>query len=233
MWTNWRKLLGLATEDLANYIDTYHGRQEENIWISVFMEPLSSYVGDRDRVFDFRPRNKEVELQADDIIFDFDGRDNVRKEVLLFCKEASGYTCLAVISIYPVELEPPWPPICKDEEVPQPRDILIGLVGNPIFQSLKFSDVRQRSHGEPSSENVEIPIPPEVLLFLMWCHTPFDSTEGLPPEEIRGNPLQAASWCRSRKDATRSSLAWWNTMRYKGSGHLEQEGNEGKFIYWS
>ncbi|KAE8454208.1 hypothetical protein EG329_005133 [Mollisiaceae sp. DMI_Dod_QoI] len=228
-----RKLLGLAIEDLAEYIRTYHGPQEEEVWISVFMEPFSSYVGDRDQdqVFDCRLRNKGVELQADDIIFDFDGRDDVPKEVLLFRKEASSYVCLAVISVYPAELKEP--PICRDEEVPQPRQILIGLVDNPVFRSLTFSEIRQRSHGEPSSENVEILIPPDVILFLMWCQTPFESTKGLPPEAIRGNPLQAASWCRSRRDATRRSLAWHNFMRYDGSGNSGQEEREGKSIYWS
>lgn len=226
-----RKLLALATEDLAKYITTYHGQREEEIWISVFMEPFSSYVDDRDQVFDCRLPNNRVELQADDIIFDFDGRDDVPKEVLLFHKEASGYVCLAVVSVYPVELKEPR--ICRDEEVPQPRHILIGLVDTPVFRSLRFSDIRQRSHGEPSSENVEIPIPPEVLLFLMWCQTPFESTKGLPPEAIRGNPLQAASWCRSRTDATRQSLDWHNFLRYNGSGNSGQEGREGKFMYWS
>jgi hypothetical protein len=92
-----RKLLGLATEDLDKYIRTYHGRQEKEIWISVFMKPFSSYVGDRDQVLDCRLRNKRLELQADDMIFDFDGRDEVRKEVLLFHKEASGHVCLEVV----------------------------------------------------------------------------------------------------------------------------------------
>lgn len=226
-----RNLLGLATEDLAKYIRTYHGRQEEEVWISVFMEPLSSYVGDRDQVFYCRPPNKGAGLQADDIIFDFDGRDDVPKEVLLFRKEASGYVCLAVVSVYSVKLKEP--PITKGEEVPQPRHILIGLVDNLIFRSLRFSDIRQRSHGEISSENVEIPIPPEVLLFLMCGQTPFESTKGLPPEAICGNPLQAASWCQSRTDATRRSFAWHNFLRYKGSGNPGQEGREGKFTYWS
>jgi hypothetical protein len=224
-----RKLLGLTTEDLGKYIETYHGRQEEEIWISVFMEPFSSYVGDRDQVLDCRPPNNRVELQADDIIFDFDGRDEVCKEVLLFHKEPLGYVCLEAVSIYPVELEEP--PICRDEEVPQPRQILIGLDENPIFRSLRFFDIRQRSRGELSFENVEIPIPPELLLFLMWCQTTFESTKGLPPEAIIGNPLQAASWLRSRKDATRWSLDWQNSMQYKGPGSSGQE--EKGVIYWS
>jgi len=226
-----RKLLGLTKQDLANYTLTDRGRQEEEIWISVFMESFSSYVGDHDQVFDCRPPNNRVELQADDIIFDFDGRDNVPKEVLLFHRKASGYVCLAVVAVYPVELKEP--PICRDEEVRQPRHILIGLVDSPVFRSLRFSDIRQRSHGEISSENVEIPIPPEVLLFLMCGQTPFESTKGLPPEAIYGNPLQAASWCRSRTDATRPPLDWHNFLRYKGSGNPGQEGREGKFIYWS
>ena len=226
-----RNLLGLATEDVAKYIRTYRGRQEEDIWISVFMEPFSSYVGEHDQVYDCRPPNKGVELQADDIIFDFDGRGDVPKEVLLFHKEASGYICLAVISVYPVELKEP--PICRDEEVPRPRHILIGLVGSPVFQSFRFSDIRQRSHGVLSSENVEIPIPPEGLLYLMWCQTRFESTKGLPPEAILGNPLQAASWGRSRTDAIRRPLAWYHYFRYKGPGNPGQEGREGKFTYWS
>lgn len=223
-----RKLLGLETEDLSKYVN--HGRQEEDIWINVFTEPFSSYVGDHDKVGDYRPTNNRIELQADDIIYDFDGRDDISKEVLLFRKEASGYVCLAIISVYPVELEEPH--ICEDEEVPQPRHILIGLVDNPVFRSLRFSDIRP-SHGKLSSENVEIPIPPKVLLFLMWCQTPFESRKGLPPEAIIGDPLQAASWCRNRKDATRRSFGWQNRLRYKGSGHSEQEGKDGKFIYWS
>lgn len=226
-----RKLLGLATEDLTKYIKTYHGRQEEEIWISVFMKLFSSYVGDQDQVFDCRLSNNGVELQADDIIFDFDGRDDVPKEVLLFRKEALGYVCLAVISVYPVELKEP--PICRGEEVLQLRQILIGLVSSQVFQSLRFPDIRQRSHGELSSENVEIPISPEVLLFLMWCQTPFESTKGLAPEAIRGNPLQAASWCRSRTEGTQRSLGWHHFLRYEGSENPGQEERDGKFIYWS
>lgn len=100
---------------------TYHGQQEEDIWISVFTEPFSSYVGDHDQVINCGLQNKELELQDDDIIFDSDGRDHVPKEVLLFRKEASGYICLAVVSVYPRELNPPISKDEKDEEVPPPE----------------------------------------------------------------------------------------------------------------
>jgi hypothetical protein len=222
-------LLGLETSDLAEYLRSSHGEQEEDIWISVFTEPFSTYIGDLDQVFDCRPPNARVELQADDVIFDLDGRDDVPKEVLLFRREALGYVCLAVVSVYPENLKEPHH--CTDEEVPEPRHMLIGLVDNPVFRSLRFPDIRQRSYGAPSSENVEIPIPLKVLCFLLWCQTTFEPTKGITPQSIRGNPLQAATWCLSRKDAVQASF--WQKFRYRGSEKAGQEADKGKFIYWS